>query len=69
MSFIVHLHLIFANTNKCIFSPEKLDVRLGFDLCDKEKVFLEKRQRRVADTLKKVLQLKEDLVGEEVRNL
>lgn len=49
--------------NEC---PEKLDVRLGFDLCDKEKVFLEKRQRRVADTLKKVLQLKEDLVGEEI---
>ncbi|XP_040268695.1 cytosolic phospholipase A2 epsilon-like [Bufo bufo] len=49
--------------NEC---PEKLDMRLGFDLCDKEKIFLEKRQRLVADTLKKVLQLEEDLVGEEI---
>ncbi|XP_075699619.1 cytosolic phospholipase A2 delta-like [Rhinoderma darwinii] len=49
--------------NEC---PEKLDVRLGFDLCDKEKIFLQKRQRVVAHTLKKVLQLEEDLVGEEI---
>ncbi|XP_073433755.1 cytosolic phospholipase A2 delta-like [Dendrobates tinctorius] len=48
--------------NEC---PEKLDVRLGFDLCDKEKIFLQKRQRLVADRLKKVLQLEEDLAGEE----
>ncbi|KAM3920739.1 cytosolic phospholipase A2 delta-like [Leptodactylus fuscus] len=46
--------------------PEKLDVRLGFDLCDKEKIFLQKRQRLVADTLKRVLKLEEDLVGEEI---
>ncbi|XP_063802610.1 cytosolic phospholipase A2 delta-like [Pseudophryne corroboree] len=46
--------------------PEKLDVRLGFDLCDKEKLFLTKRQRVVADALKKVLQLEGDLVGEEI---
>ncbi|XP_056403241.1 cytosolic phospholipase A2 delta-like isoform X2 [Hyla sarda] len=49
--------------NEC---PEKLDVRLGFDLCDKEKIFLQKRQRLVGNTLKKVLQLEEDLVGEEI---
>ncbi|CAH2328829.1 cytosolic phospholipase A2 delta-like [Pelobates cultripes] len=46
--------------------PEKLDVRLGFDLCDQEKEFLSKRQKVVAAGLKNVLQLKEDLVGEEV---
>ncbi|XP_075049619.1 cytosolic phospholipase A2 delta-like [Mixophyes fleayi] len=46
--------------------PEKLDVRLGFDLCDKEKIFLSKRQQVVADALKKFLQLEEDLVGEEI---
>ncbi|XP_066464423.1 cytosolic phospholipase A2 epsilon-like isoform X2 [Eleutherodactylus coqui] len=49
--------------NEC---PEKLDVRLGFDLCEKEKLFLQKRQRRVADALKNILQLEEDLVGEEI---
>ncbi|XP_069806545.1 cytosolic phospholipase A2 delta-like [Dendropsophus ebraccatus] len=49
--------------NEC---PEELDVRLGFDLCDKEKIFLQKRQRLVADALKKVLGLEEDLVGEEI---
>ncbi|CAI9549816.1 unnamed protein product, partial [Staurois parvus] len=46
--------------------PEKLDVRLGFDLCDKEKTFLHKRQQVVADALKKVLQLEQDLVAEEI---
>ncbi|KAE8587140.1 hypothetical protein XENTR_v10021873 [Xenopus tropicalis] len=46
--------------------PENLDVRLGFNLCDKEKMFLYKRQRVVAEAMKKVLQIKEDLVGEEV---
>ncbi|XP_073466499.1 cytosolic phospholipase A2 delta-like isoform X2 [Aquarana catesbeiana] len=46
--------------------PEKLDVRLGFDLCDKEKTFLHKRQQVVAEALKRVLQLEQDLVGEEI---
>ncbi|MEE6492506.1 hypothetical protein FKM82_016592 [Ascaphus truei] len=46
--------------------PDNLDVRLGFNLCDKEKEFLQKRQKVVAAALKKVLQLKGDLVGEEV---
>ncbi|XP_040189344.1 cytosolic phospholipase A2 delta-like [Rana temporaria] len=46
--------------------PEKLDVRLGFDLCDKEKTFLHKRQQLVAEALKKVLQLEQDLVGDEI---
>ncbi|KAM8921274.1 cytosolic phospholipase A2 delta-like [Pelodytes ibericus] len=46
--------------------PEKLDVRLGFDLCDEERAFLHKRQKVVSAALKKVLQLKQDLVGEEV---
>ncbi|OCT68552.1 hypothetical protein XELAEV_18039853mg [Xenopus laevis] len=46
--------------------PEKLDVRLGFNLCDQEKIFLHKRQKVVAEAMKKVLQLKGDLVGEEV---
>ncbi|XP_072283742.1 cytosolic phospholipase A2 delta-like [Pyxicephalus adspersus] len=46
--------------------PEKLDVRLGFDLCDKEKMFLHKRQQVVGEALKQVLQLEKDLVGEEI---
>ncbi|KAM4690511.1 cytosolic phospholipase A2 delta-like [Rhinophrynus dorsalis] len=46
--------------------PENLDVRLGFDLCDKENTFLQQRQKVVSTALKKVLQLKKDLVGEEV---
>ncbi|XP_053331007.1 cytosolic phospholipase A2 delta-like [Spea bombifrons] len=49
--------------NEC---PEKLDVRLGFNLCDQEKAFLVKRQKVVAAALKKVLQLQNDLVGEEI---
>ncbi|XP_071971770.1 cytosolic phospholipase A2 delta-like isoform X2 [Engystomops pustulosus] len=49
--------------NEC---PEKLDVRLGFDLCEKEKIFLQKRRKLVSNTLKKVLQLEEDLLGEEI---
>ncbi|KAM9294404.1 cytosolic phospholipase A2 delta-like [Gastrophryne carolinensis] len=50
-------------TKEC---PEKLDVRLGFDLCNKEKMFLNKRQQIVAKALKNVLQLEQDLLPEEV---
>ncbi|XP_068110429.1 cytosolic phospholipase A2 delta-like isoform X2 [Hyperolius riggenbachi] len=46
--------------------PEELDVRLGFDLCDKEKIFLQKRQRVVAEALKNILHLDKNLVGEEI---
>lgn len=57
---------IFLTLNSVVSSPEKLDVRLGFDLCDKEKTFLNKRQQVVGEALKRVLQLEQDLVGEEV---
>nr|XP_033808459.1 cytosolic phospholipase A2 delta-like [Geotrypetes seraphini] len=46
--------------------PEKFDVRLGFDLCEEERDFLWKRKRVVADALKKVLQLDEELKDHEV---
>uniref|UniRef100_A0A8C5MPQ2 Phospholipase A2 n=1 Tax=Leptobrachium leishanense TaxID=445787 RepID=A0A8C5MPQ2_9ANUR len=52
--------------NVCLHSPEKLDVRLGFDLCDQEKVFLRKRQKVVAAGLKKILQLNEEVSGDDV---
>nr|XP_056707873.1 cytosolic phospholipase A2 delta-like [Euleptes europaea] len=47
-------------------SPENLDMRLGFNLCEEEKSFLHKRKQVVADALKSILQLKEDLLDHEV---
>ncbi|XP_020649393.3 cytosolic phospholipase A2 epsilon [Pogona vitticeps] len=46
--------------------PGDLDVRLGYDLCQQEQVFLHKRQRRVAQAVKQVLQLDYDLQDHEV---
>ncbi|XP_049637641.1 cytosolic phospholipase A2 epsilon [Suncus etruscus] len=43
-----------------------LDVRLGFSLCQAEEEFLQKRDAVVAQALKKVLQLEEDLQVNEV---
>ncbi|KFU91130.1 Cytosolic phospholipase A2 beta, partial [Chaetura pelagica] len=48
------------------FSTEKLDVRLGYDLCRGEQEFLQKRRRVVASALKRVLHLERDLHGHEV---
>ncbi|NWU36361.1 PA24B phospholipase, partial [Hylia prasina] len=48
------------------FSTEKLDVRLGYDLCRGEQEFLHKRKRVVAGALKRVLHLERDLHGHEV---
>ncbi|NWU27523.1 PA24B phospholipase, partial [Dyaphorophyia castanea] len=48
------------------FSTEKLDVRLGYDLCQEEQEFLLKRRRVVAGALKRVLHLERDLHGHEV---
>uniref|UniRef100_U3JTZ9 Phospholipase A2 n=1 Tax=Ficedula albicollis TaxID=59894 RepID=U3JTZ9_FICAL len=45
---------------------EKLDVRLGYDLCQGEQEFLQKRRRVVAGALKRVLHLERDLHGHEV---
>ncbi|XP_068110407.1 cytosolic phospholipase A2 delta-like isoform X2 [Hyperolius riggenbachi] len=45
---------------------EKLDTRLGFDICEEEKIFLSKRKQRVAQTLKRVLKLDRDLEEHEV---
>ncbi|NXH01176.1 PA24E phospholipase, partial [Loxia leucoptera] len=47
------------------FSPDHLDVRLGFDLCIQEQDFLCKRKNYVIPALKKVLQLEEDLLDHE----
>ncbi|KAF0880367.1 PA24E phospholipase, partial [Crocuta crocuta] len=46
--------------------PQPLDVRLGFSLCPAELEFLQKRKVVVADALKQVLQLEEDLHTDEV---
>lgn len=51
------------------FSTEKLDVRLGYDLCQEEQEFLQKRKRVVASALKRVLHLERDLRGHEVCGL
>uniref|UniRef100_A0A7M4FNJ6 Phospholipase A2 n=1 Tax=Crocodylus porosus TaxID=8502 RepID=A0A7M4FNJ6_CROPO len=48
------------------WDSENLDVRLGYDLCADEQEFLHKRKKVVANALKKVLQLKEDLHEHEV---
>ncbi|KAM3918271.1 cytosolic phospholipase A2 delta-like isoform 2-T2 [Leptodactylus fuscus] len=45
---------------------EKLNLRMGFDLCDEEKLYLTKRKRVVANALKKVLKLDRDLEDHEV---
>ncbi|XP_004380713.1 cytosolic phospholipase A2 epsilon [Trichechus manatus latirostris] len=46
--------------------PEVPDVRLGYSLCPAELEFLEKRKVVVAEALKQVLQLEEDLQADEV---
>ncbi|XP_032300993.1 cytosolic phospholipase A2 epsilon-like [Coturnix japonica] len=43
-----------------------LDVRLEFDLCMEEKIFLQKRRKLVASALKKALKLEQDLQDHEV---
>ncbi|KAB1278332.1 Cytosolic phospholipase A2 epsilon [Camelus dromedarius] len=47
-------------------SSQTLDVRLGFSLCQAEQEFLQKRRVVVAEALKQVLQLEEDLQVDEV---
>ncbi|XP_040854011.1 cytosolic phospholipase A2 epsilon-like [Ochotona curzoniae] len=46
--------------------PKTLDVRLGFSLCPAELEFVQKRKVVVAEALKQVLQLEEDLQADEV---
>ncbi|XP_037017656.2 cytosolic phospholipase A2 epsilon [Artibeus jamaicensis] len=46
--------------------PQMLDVRLGYSLCQEELEFLQKRKVVVAEALKQVLQLEEDLQMDEV---
>nr|XP_008267360.1 cytosolic phospholipase A2 epsilon [Oryctolagus cuniculus] len=46
--------------------PETLDVRLGFSLCPEEQEFVQKRKVVVAEALRHVLQLEEDLQADEV---
>uniref|UniRef100_A0A8D0KUN4 Phospholipase A2 n=1 Tax=Strix occidentalis caurina TaxID=311401 RepID=A0A8D0KUN4_STROC len=47
-------------------SCKNLDMRLGFDLCTEEQVFICKRKKVVAAALKNVLHLDEDLQEDEV---
>ncbi|CAH2328836.1 cytosolic phospholipase A2 delta-like [Pelobates cultripes] len=51
---------------KASHCPEKLDMRMGFDLCDDEKIFLQNRSKVSAAALKKVLNLERDLQADEV---
>ncbi|XP_069064877.1 cytosolic phospholipase A2 delta [Pleurodeles waltl] len=46
--------------------PEDLSVRLGFDLCEQEKQFLQKRKTVVAAALRNILHLEEDLKDHEI---
>uniref|UniRef100_A0ABM5FAA9 Cytosolic phospholipase A2 epsilon-like isoform X1 n=1 Tax=Pogona vitticeps TaxID=103695 RepID=A0ABM5FAA9_9SAUR len=54
---------IFVTAGNC---QKDLDVRLGFDLCPEEQDFICMRKKYVAASLKKVLQLEEDLQDDEV---
>ncbi|XP_037995324.1 cytosolic phospholipase A2 beta-like isoform X1 [Motacilla alba alba] len=54
---------LYLQLNAC---TEKLDLRLGYDLCQGEQEFLQKRKRVVAGALKRVLHLERDLHGHEV---
>jgi hypothetical protein len=55
-----------AQPGSSLHSPDTLDVRLGFSLCPAELEFLQKRKLVVAEALKQVLQLEEDLPEDEV---
>lgn len=48
------------------FSSWDLDIRLGFDLCEEEREFLEKRKKIVSEALRKTLHLKESPSKDEV---
>ncbi|XP_053553802.1 cytosolic phospholipase A2 delta-like [Bombina bombina] len=52
-----------VKANEC---THNLDVRLGFDLCEEEKIFLTKRKQVAAAALKKVLKLDRDLQDHEI---
>ncbi|OXB72479.1 UNVERIFIED_CONTAM: hypothetical protein H355_002750 [Colinus virginianus] len=54
---------LYLQLNDC---TEKLDVRLGYDLCREEQEFLQKRKRVVANALKRVFHLERDLHAHEV---
>uniref|UniRef100_A0A452G8Q5 Phospholipase A2 n=1 Tax=Capra hircus TaxID=9925 RepID=A0A452G8Q5_CAPHI len=64
----VTLPVVRAHSAKvlCPHSSQALDVRLGFSLCQAELEFLQKRRVVVAQALKEVLQLEEDLRADEV---
>ncbi|XP_063296298.1 cytosolic phospholipase A2 delta-like [Pelobates fuscus] len=51
---------------KASHCPEKLDMRMEFDLCEDEKIFLQNRSKVSAAALKKVLNLERDLQADEV---
>ncbi|XP_063174440.1 cytosolic phospholipase A2 epsilon-like [Candoia aspera] len=46
--------------------PKELDVRLGYELCLDEQVFIQKRKKIVAGALKNVLHVENDLQDQEV---
>uniref|UniRef100_A0A8C6YW75 Phospholipase A2 n=1 Tax=Nothoprocta perdicaria TaxID=30464 RepID=A0A8C6YW75_NOTPE len=50
----------------CFNMTWDLDIRLGFDLCEEEREFLDKRKKIVSEALKKALNLKEFPAKDEV---
>ncbi|TRZ26302.1 hypothetical protein HGM15179_000914 [Zosterops borbonicus] len=62
-------NMILAEVSACFFvgevDPDRLDVRLGFDLCVQEQDFLCKRKNYIIPALKNVLQLEQDLLDHE----
>uniref|UniRef100_A0A8C4UFW6 Phospholipase A2 n=1 Tax=Falco tinnunculus TaxID=100819 RepID=A0A8C4UFW6_FALTI len=57
---------LFCSVCDCQLASRNLDVRLEFDLCMQEKIFLQKRRKFVASALKKALHLEQDLQDHEV---
>ncbi|NXR60277.1 PA24E phospholipase, partial [Rhadina sibilatrix] len=64
LTVLVIVHTLF-NPGLCLRS-KNLDIRLEFDLCTKEKNFLQKRKKFVASALKNALHLEQDLQDHEV---
>ncbi|XP_068107785.1 LOW QUALITY PROTEIN: cytosolic phospholipase A2 zeta-like [Hyperolius riggenbachi] len=58
--------VVHVSMRKEVSNPEELDIRLGFDLSNGERSFLEKRKKVVLKSLKEVLKLNEDPSVQEV---
>uniref|UniRef100_A0A8C4WBQ1 PLA2c domain-containing protein n=1 Tax=Gopherus evgoodei TaxID=1825980 RepID=A0A8C4WBQ1_9SAUR len=66
MTEIPDIYVLKFHSSHWTFYSESLDVRLGYNLCEEEQDFLQKRKKVVASALKKVLQLRRDLHEHEI---